>query len=159
MRSARFGLLILMVVFSVSVWAQQPAPSQQASTAQPASDAQAVAVVQAAITALGGAAAIGQAQSWTFQAQMHGAVGSENISYAMSSDANTGSVVLATGTTVPLPMTHSYFVPALVGAILLKEAHDPNFSIFYGGTSTLDSKPVTVVVFTVGPKFRAGLVF
>jgi len=150
----RFSLLIFLLL-GVSVRAQQPATSQQAASAQPASDPQAVAVVQAAITALGGAAAISQSQSWTFHAQMRGAVGSENISYAMSTDTDTGSVVLARGITVPLSMTHSYFVPALVGAILLKESQDPIFSIFYGGTSTLDSKPVTVIVFTVGPKFPA----
>ena len=41
-------------------------------------------------------------------------------------------------------------MPALVGAILLKESQDPNFSMQYTGASTLDSRPVTVIVFTFG---------
>jgi hypothetical protein len=151
MRFARFGLLIFFLLFNISVWAQQPATSQQAASAQPASDPQAVAVVQAAITALGGATAIRQAQSWTFQAQMQGSRANGSVEYAMSTDTDTGKLVRPDGTNRPAPAIHSLFVPALVGAILLKESQDPEFSLHYGGQSTLDSKPVIVIVFSAGP--------
>jgi hypothetical protein len=114
------------------------------------SDPQAVAVVQAAITALGGATAIGQAQSWTFQAQTQGPHANGNVDYGISTDTDTGKVVRRDGTTRRAPAIHSHFVPALVGAILLKEFQDPEFSMQYVGASTQDSKPVTTVVFTVG---------
>lgn len=151
MRSARFGLLIFLLL-GVSVRAPQPAPSQQATSAQPASDPQAVAVVQAAITALGGATAIGQPQSWTFQAQMQGSRANETVEYTMSTHTDTGHYVLANGKTRPAPAIHSLFVPALVGAILLKESQDPEFSLQYGGQSMVDSKPVSVIVVTLAPE-------
>jgi hypothetical protein len=155
MRFARFGLLIFLF-FGVSAQAQQPATSQQASPTQPASDPQAVAVVQAAIAALGGATAIGQAQSWTFQAQTQGPHSNGNVDYMISTDTDTGSYVQSNGTTLPARAIHSHFVPALVGAILLKESLDPNFSLQYGGLSTVDSKPVTVIIFLFGAsKFPA----
>jgi hypothetical protein len=155
MRFARFGLLIFLL-FGVSVRAQQPTPSQQATPAQPTSDPQAIAVVQAAITALGGAAAIGQAQSWTFQAQTQGPHSNGNVDYMISTHTDTGKLARPDGTAMPAPAIHSYFVPALVGAILLKESQDPNFSLQHGGLSTLDSKPVTVIIFMFGAaKFPA----
>jgi hypothetical protein len=150
MRSARFGLLLFFLLFNVSIWAQQPASSQQATPAQPTSDPQAVAVVQAAITALGGATAIGQAQSWTFQAQTQGPHSNGSVDYVISTDTDTGKLARADGTTRPAPKIHSHFVPALVGAILLKESQDPEFSMQYAGPSTQDSKPVTTIVFRVG---------
>ncbi len=156
MRSAGFGLLICLLLLNVSVLAQQSTTSQQVSPAQPASDPQAVAVVQAAITALGGAAAIGQAQSWTFQAQTQGPHSNGNVDYLISTDTDTGKLVRRDGTTRRAPAVHSHFVPALVGAILLKESQDPEFSMQYAGLSTLDSKPVTTIVFTIGKvKFPA----
>jgi hypothetical protein len=139
-RSLPFAFLLL----SSSIWAQQtPAPATQ--------DPQAV--VQAAIKALGGATAIGQPESWTFQAQMQGPRANGSVSYTMSTHTDTGHFVLPDGTARPAPMIHSHFVPALVGLILLKESQDPDFSLQYGGQSTLDSKPVTVVVivFSAGP--------
>ncbi len=147
MRSARFGLLSWLLLLSVPAWCQQ---GTQATT-QPASDPQAVAVVQAAITALGGATAIGQAQSWTFQAQTQGPHSNGNIDYTISTDTDTGKRFLRDGTTRPAPAIHSHFVPALVGAILLTESQDPNFSMLYAGASTMDSKPVTAIIFAVGP--------
>ena len=123
----------------------------QASPSQPASDPQAVAVVQAAITALGGATAISQAQSWTFQAQMQGAFENDIASYVMSTDTDTGHFLLANGVTASSPMTRSHFVPALAGLILLNQSQDLQFTIKYGGVSTLDSKAVTVITFEVGP--------
>jgi hypothetical protein len=156
MRSVRFGLLLFFFLFNVSVWAQQPASSQQATSGQPTSDPQAVAVVQAAITALGGATAIGQAQSWTFQAQTQGPHSNGDVHYVISTDTDTGKVARADGTTQPARAIHSHFVPALVGAILLKESQDPEFSMQYAGLSTQDSKPVTVIVFMFGAtKFPA----
>jgi len=149
MRSARFGLLLFVLLFNVSIWAQQPASSQQATPAQPTSDPQAIAVVQTAITALGGAAAIGRAQSWTFQAQTQGPHSNGNVDYMISTHTDTGKLVRTDGTTRPAPRIHSHFVPALVGAILLKESQDPEFSMQYAGISTQDSNPVTTIVFTV----------
>ena len=149
MCSTRFGLLLSGLLISIPVWAQQ---AQTATTPSPApSDPQAVAVVQAAITALGGATAIGQAQSWTFQAQTQGSRANGNVEYVMSTDTDTGKLVGRDGTTRPAPAIHSHFVPALVGSILVKESQDPDFSLHYGGQSTLDSKPVTAIIFAFGP--------
>jgi hypothetical protein len=56
----------------------------------------------------------------------------------------------------PAPLIHSHFVPALAGAILLKESQDSNFSMQYVGVSTQDTKPVTTIVFMFGQlKFPA----
>src|SRR5882762_5391311 len=145
MRSVRSALGLCVLALAIPSWGKQA--SQNASTPQPASDPQAVAVVQAAITALGGATAIGQAQSWTFQAQMQGSRANGSVEYVMSTDIDTGKFVLPDGTTRPAPAIHSLFVPALVGAILLKESQDPEFSMQYAGLSTQDSKPVTTIVF------------
>lgn len=149
MRFARFGLPFFLLFFNVSIWAQQPASPQQAPSAQPPSDPQAVAVVQAAIKALGGAVAIGQAQSWTFQAQTQGPHSNGPVDYMISTHTDTGKLARADGTTRPAPKIHSHFVPALVAAILLKESQDPEFSIQYAGLSTQDAKPVTIIVFIV----------
>jgi hypothetical protein len=69
----------------------------------------------------------------------------------ISTDTDTGNIKRRDGTTRRAPAIHSHFVPALVGAILLKESQDPYFSLHYAGPSTLDSRPVTVVVFSAGP--------
>jgi hypothetical protein len=154
MRFKQFGLSVCVLLLAIPAWGKQP--SQNASTSQPASDPQAVAIVQAAITVLGGTAAIGQAQSWTFQAQMRGAFINDIASYTMSTDSGTGGFVSANGMTLPLRMTRSHFVPALVGLILLTESQDAEFTVKYGGTSTFNSEPVTVIVFQVGPDKAAG---
>jgi hypothetical protein len=146
MSSLRAGLLVGILVLAIPSWSQQ---TSQATTV-PASDPQAVAVVQAAITALGGATAISQAQSWTFQAQMQGRYANGDVGYVMSTDTDTGLYLLADGTTKPAPATQSQSVPALVGAILLKESQDPNFSMLFSGTAIQDSKPVSVIVFIFG---------
>ncbi len=153
MRLARVGLLCSFLLFIPSVWAQQ---TSQASP-QPASDPQAAAVVQAAITAFGGATAIAQAQSWTFQAHMEGSHANGDVSYTISTDTDTGKIMRKDGAMKPAPPIHSHFVPALVAAILLKQSRDPALTMLYGGTSTLDSKPVTVVTFAFvdGPRFPA----
>jgi hypothetical protein len=146
MRFLRACLLVPFLLLAIPIWAQQ---ASQATT-QPASDPQAVAVVQAAITALGGASAISQAQSWTFQAQTQGPHSNGNVDYLISTDTDTGKRAGPNGTMRTAPPIHSHFVPALVGAILLKESQDPKFSMQYVGQSTQESKPVTVIVFTIG---------
>ena len=115
MRFSRLLLVMLLPLFCFPVLAQQP------GTATPASDPQAVAVVQAAITALGGATAIGQAQCWTFQAQMQGPRANGDVGYVISTDTDTGMRVRADGTMRPAPLIQSHFLPALVGSILIKE--------------------------------------
>ena len=142
MRVLRF--LPLVIIFQISFLAQTTTSAQ--------GDPQAIAVVQAAITALGGATAIGQAQSWTFQAQMRGPQANGNVRYMTSTHPDTGQVRLANGKTKSAPLIRSYFIPALVGRILLMESQDPRFSILYAGTSMLASGPVTVVIFAVGPR-------
>jgi hypothetical protein len=145
MRLARVGLIVLFLLLVIPAWAQQTSQSG----APPASDPQAIAVVQAAITALGGATAISQAQSWTFQAQMQGPYANGEVDYVISSHTDTGKIMHNDGTTTRARPIHSHLVPALVGAILLKESRDPEFSIQYGGTLTEDSKPVTKIIFAV----------
>lgn len=145
MRLVPFGLILSVLLFAIPSPAKQG--SQQPSPAQVASDPQAVAVVQTAITALGGATAISQAETWTFRADMQGPHANGDVNYAISTDTDTGKVMRKDGTMKPAPLIHSHFVPALVGAILLKESQDSTFTIQYGGTSTLDSKPVTVITF------------
>jgi hypothetical protein len=150
MRSVQVGLLVCILFVALPSWEKQAA--QSSSTTHPASDLQAIAVVQAAITTLGGATAIGKAQSWTFQAQMQGPHANGNVSYSMSIDPNTGNYVLADGTTKPAPAIQSHFLPALVGAILVEESQDTDFTMLNGGASTLDSEPVSIVTFTIGPQ-------
>jgi hypothetical protein len=144
----RSALTLCILLLAIPSWGKQA--TQSAPTPQPTSDPQAVAVVQAAITALGGAAAIGQGQSWTFQAQTQGPHSNGNVDYAMSTDTDTGKLVRPDGTTRPAPKIHSHFVPALVGAILVKESQDPEFSMQYAGVSTRDSKTVTTIIFALG---------
>jgi hypothetical protein len=154
MRLLRLGVTFCILLLAIPTWGKQG--TQSASTSQPASDPQAVAVVQAAITALGGAAAIGQAQSWTFHAKTQGPHSNGEVDYMISTDNDTGKVMRRDGTMKPAPPIHSHIVPALVGAILLKESQDPEFSMQYGGTSIVDSKPVTNIIFAIGPtKFPA----
>lgn len=148
MRSCRMGVLVPFLLFATSLWARQAS----STTTQSASDPQGVAIVQTAITALGGATAIGEAQSWTFQAQMQGPHANGTVSYLISTNADTGSFLGANGTTKPAAAIHSHLVPALAGAILLNESKNPQFTILNGGTSTLDSQPVSVVTFAIGPQ-------
>jgi hypothetical protein len=144
MRSYRMGVLIQFLLLGTPLCAQQ----STSTATQPVSDPQAVAVVQAAITALGGAAAISQAQSWTFQAQTQGAHSNGTVDYIISTHTDTGQMRGAGGAMKPAPLIHSHFVPALVGAILVKESQDPTFTIHYQGTSTIDSKIFTSILFT-----------
>jgi hypothetical protein len=156
MRSVRLGLLFFLLFQGAPTWSQQAPPSfGQSRTPQSSSqairDPEAVTIVQDAITAIGGATAISQAQSWTFQAQMQGARANGSTAYVMSTDSDRGKIARPDGTTRPARAIHSLFVPALVGSILLNEFGDPDFSLYDGGLSSLDSKPVRVIIFSAGP--------
>lgn len=142
MRFSRSGLLLCFFLLYALGWTQ--------TGTQSASDPQAVAVVQAAIAALGGSTTISQAQSWTFRAHMQGPYANGSVTYSMSTDTTTGTVTLPNGSTRAAPASHSHFLPALVGAILVKESQDPEFTILNTGSSTLDSDPVTVITFAIG---------
>jgi hypothetical protein len=99
---------------------------------------------------LGGAAEIGQAQSWTFQAEMQGPHANGPVNYVISTDTTWGKVTRSDGSTERARPIHSHFVPALAGAILLKESQDADFTMQYVGASMLDSKPVAVIAITIG---------
>lgn len=148
MRSAWTGLAVIpfLLLAATRTSAQQAvqAPANQAS------DPQAVALVQAAITALGGAAAIGQPQSWTFQAQLSGPFGGDVAGHVISTDTDRSSI-LHDGTVAQIPMIQSHFAATLVGPILLSESQSPQLTMRYRGTSTIDGKTVTVITFEVGP--------
>jgi len=146
MRAPR--LLALLFLLHISLLAQ--------TTPQAQGDPEAIAIVQAAITALGGATAIAQPQTWTFQAEMQGLHANGSVKYVASTDRDTGKVHSNDGAIVPAPAIHSYFVPALVGSILLNQSQDPKFSMRYGGISQLNSRSVAIVIFNVGrAKFPA----
>jgi hypothetical protein len=46
---------------------------------------------------------------------------------------------------VPPPVARAWFVPALVGSVLLKELQDTNYSLEYGGASTIGAEAVVIV--------------
>jgi hypothetical protein len=87
MRSARFGLLICLLLLSVSVWTQQTPSAQQPSTPSPApKDAQAVSVLAQALTVAGGTTAIAAITDYT---------ASGSATYPASQAANiTGTVTI-----------------------------------------------------------------
>src|SRR2546429_1515118 len=128
MRSTRFGLLVSILLLSVPVWAQQT----QTATTPPSSDPQAIAVVQAAITALGGATAIGQPQSWTFQGAMRGPITNDKVNYTITTRLlPVQQITTNRGTIKRTPMTQSFFVPVLVGKVLVDQLQDVEFSMSY----------------------------
>jgi len=151
-RSTLFILLLLGTLGQVNT-----AYGAQTAT-QPASDPQAVAVVQAAITALGGATAIGQAQSWTFQATLQGPIANGSVGYTLGWDSGqAASVVQPNGTSKTARLTQSLFVPAVIAPVLLNQSQDPQFVMRYGGTTTINSKSVTAISFSVtaAPNFTS----
>ncbi len=148
MRSARSVLALSMLVLAIPSWGKQA--SQSGPTPQPTGDPQAVAVVQAAITAFGGAMAIGQAQGWTFQATLEGSIANGSSNYSMGWDSGPVTQIrMKNGTTKKGLPSQSLLVPAIIGSVLLDESQDPNFTMRYGGTTTIDSKPVSTIVFSV----------
>lgn len=147
MRTMRSALAVCILLLAIPSWGKQP--SQNTSTPQPASDPQAVAVVQAAITALGGATAIGQVQNWTFQAQMEGLHGNGNTSYILSgviSPQQTTSSV--NGATKRVKAIRSFFVPAVLGYVLLNELQNQDFPLKFSGQTSLGAESVKVVTFS-----------
>src|SRR5947209_4529857 len=128
----RLPLLGSIFLFSISAFAQQT------TTTTAASDPQAVAVVQAAIMAMGGATAISPFQSWTFQAHAEGRVANGTISEGLAVSVPQNSSLPA-GTTAKAPppwaRPRSLFLPALVGAILVKQSQDPSFLVKQGPAS------------------------
>jgi hypothetical protein len=156
MRFARLGVPFFLLLYCFSAWAQQPAPSQQATSTQPAGDPQAVAVIQSAIAALGGTSAIGQPQGWTFQATIEGPIANGSVTYAMGWDGGpVNQIVLPNGNTKRARPAQSLFIPATIGSVLLDESKDSTFLMKYFGTTTINSKPASEVVFsaTVTPNF------
>ena len=81
---------------------------------------------------------------------MQGPHSNGTVNYLISTDTDTGKTQHADGTTKQAPLIQSHLLPALVAVILLKESKDADFSIKYGGQSSLESKPVTIIVFTIG---------
>lgn len=146
MRLASSVVVVCILLLAGPSWGKRP---PQSSTSQPTSDPQAVAIVQAAITALGGATAIGQPQSWTFQAQLQGPYVSSSLTYVASVDTTTSQFAAANGPTVATPPIHSYFVPALIGRILLQESQDTRFAFGYIGTGNIASQPVSIITVTL----------
>jgi hypothetical protein len=148
---------------------QQPSVQQTQSPPNPVRDAQALTIIQAAITALGGATAIGQIQSWLIQAEVQSSqemgstssgllwekagtefrmastpTASGQTSSIMTGHGNPVSVSNGTSNAVPAHVMSALFIPALVGSVLLTEFQDPNYSVQYSGSSTLNGKPVAV---------------
>ena len=132
-------LLPLVLLLSIPAFAQT-APQAQG-------DPQALAVVQAAITAMGGATAIGQAGTWELQAVLEGPLETGNRIEAIGFQAPSTINVNGVATPAPKHITSSLFLPALLAAVLLQESQDSDYSIRFDGSSTLASKPVTIVTF------------
>jgi hypothetical protein len=168
MRSARFGLLLSILLVTIPVCAQVPLLGPPPPIAAPVRDAQAITVVQNAISALGGSSLIGQAQSWLVQGNMTSApeapiqsgsfvwkaAGTE---FRFEVTTPTGSYVFVTGhgnparttngTTIQLAahIARAMFVPALLRPVLLRELQDPNFSIRYSGVGNTAGASVVMV--------------
>jgi hypothetical protein len=144
-RISRLLLVLSILVLCTPLFAQQ---AQQA-TAAPASDPQAVAVVQAAITSLGGATAIGQAQSWTFQATLQGPITSDSWSDMVTRYSGKPAATASGTATAPRRRAApSLLLPALVGAVLLQESQDPFYIMTNGGPTTLGSEAVAQIIFS-----------
>ncbi len=134
----------------------------------PIRDDDAVKVVQASISAMGSANVIGAVQSYIVQSNvtaMPGAPGKDGVAvwtvaggdsrwdYPTSqgtstlSSGNGSPFTSLNGTTQSMPQraVRALIVPHLVASLLLKEFLDQNYSIINFGTTTLDSKAVTIV--------------
>lgn len=147
MRPARVCMLILFLFLASSLWAQQ----LSTSNTQPPNDPEAVAVVQAAITALGGAVAINQVQNWTFQAQMQGLHGNDNVNYALSATVSpqaTINGVDGTAKAKKMRASRSFFIPFVLGYVLLNQFQSQEFPLKFSGQTDLGSGAVAVVTFS-----------
>jgi len=131
-------------------------------------DPRALASVQTTLNALGGNAALSQVQTWEAQAAAQGINEMASISYTLNWEAagteyriqssltgQSGLIVtghgnpafVGNGTSSALPtyIIGSLLIPAFAPSILFSEFQDPNHSIEYGGTTTLNSKAVIVI--------------
>jgi hypothetical protein len=133
-------LLPCVLMFSLPLLAQNRPVAQR--------DPQAVTVVQAAITALGGATAIGQHQSWTFQAQMQGPIDNGTASATIDPQATNPSVTINGRSVKTHFIVSSPFVPALMASVLLQLSQDSNYSLQYGGPVSIGSVNAIAVAFT-----------
>jgi hypothetical protein len=120
-----------------------PIPLLAQTTPQAQRAPQAIAVVEAAITALGGATAIGQIQTWTFQAQTQGPIDNGTVTEMIPLQIPN---VAINGSAVRPQFAHSPFVPVLLAPVLLKMSQDQTQSIQYGGTVSLGAQNATLVV-------------
>jgi hypothetical protein len=141
--------------------------AQQSASAAPPSprDPQAVAAVQAAMAAFGGSA-VGQSQQVQAQTQSSGPSGSlpTTVTWEMAGSEfrialsdSSGSSVIVTGHGNPMATIHgnsqavpnhvvqAMFIPAFAGAILAREFQNPNYSLRYIGTETVNGTPCTAV--------------
>jgi hypothetical protein len=148
----RTALVLLLMALSSPNLAAQVAKSPSAPPLPP-SDPQAVTFVQAAIAALGGASAISQTQSWAIQGTLAGPFNSRAWSETIVPKTAASATVPPSQptrptTSAPNILTTSFFVPALLGAVLSEESQDPNYTLRYVGPTILGSEAVTEIVFS-----------
>jgi len=141
--------LVFAVLFSTSLSAQvTQTPPPTTSAPQATGDPQALAAAQAALTALGGAAAISQIQGWTFQASMEGGAANGTVTYAIDTQPSSLTMRTKKGTKRTV-MLHSFFVPAVVAALLAKQLADSTYSTQQMSLTSSESKPVRAI--SIGP--------
>jgi len=161
-------LIALLSALPKSLLAQQAAHALPA----PSRDPQAVGVIQNAINFLGGPGNIGQVRDCTVVAQRQATSASQSPSgkviweaagseYKSDSPAPSGRSVLASGHGNPVRMVGSVsapitshvlralFVPSLVGALLLREVQDPNYSIAFVSANQGSQTTTTIKIFSV----------
>ena len=142
----------------VAMW--PPVPPYRNLTAPAVRDSKAEEVVQSAITAMGGAGPIGQIQNWQVRARVEDLAENGKLSgsaiwekageeFRMESSNSNGDYAILTGHGKPATVTNgkakalgghisrALFVPALVGDQLVREFQNQDYSIEYGGTTTL----------------------
>jgi hypothetical protein len=159
---------LLITLFCLSAFAQGTTNSRGSTLPVATRDPKALGVIQTAVSALGGTAAISQIQSWTIEAQLQGSPGNGNRSgtilwqksgpeFRMESTTNLGDSYIVSGhgrpasvtggatKSLPAHIIRALFIPPLVGSILNSELQDENYSIQYGGESSLNSQPVITI--------------
>ncbi len=130
-------VLVLIIGF------QFPLSAQKSSAA---SDPKAVATVQAAIAALGGEGTLDQTRTWKFQSRLDGQRKSEDAIEILTSIIPEDAKRVPGQKAPPSWATpRSLFVPALAGAILLKQSKDSTLSLQQATGPASESKSVTVV--------------
>jgi hypothetical protein len=158
------GIALFPTGLSAQVALWPPVPPYSNLVTNPVRDPKAVEVVQAAIAALGGAQVISQIQSWQVQAQTQDTIQNSTTTgkvtwekagkeFRMQSLTPSGTYAVVTGNGKPASIangtpktlqehvTRALFVPPLVGDLLLRQIQDQNYSIQYGGTTTLGRCP------------------